>query len=100
MRAMTYGSGTGRCKHPLSSLLRPYAVIYAPLALEAQARHRCYSSVQQPGSYDHTATVPGYQKGSMAQSGRFWGRLVARLAPAALGTPGNWPALTPPAPAQ
>jgi hypothetical protein len=67
--------------------------IYAPLALEAQARHRRYSSVQQPGSYDHTATVPGYQKGLMAQSGCLWGRLVARLAPAAVDTPGIGPAL-------
>jgi hypothetical protein len=71
--------------------------IYAPVALVGLARHRRYSSVQQPGSYDHTATLPGYQRGSMAQSGCLWGRLVARLAPAAVGTPGIGPALPAPA---
>src|SRR5260221_10744681 len=70
--------------------------IYAPVSLEAQARHRRYSSVQQPGSYDHTATVPGYRRGSMALSGCLWGRVVARLAPAAVDTPGIGPALPAP----
>src|SRR5260370_20565494 len=74
--------------------------IYAPVALEAQARHRRYSSVQQPGSYDHTATVPGYRRGSMALSGCLWGRVVSRLAPAAVDTPGIGPAFPAPGAAQ
>src|SRR5258708_36112685 len=67
--------------------------IYAPVAMEAQARHRRYSSLQQPGSYDHTATVPAYRRGSMALSGCFWGSVVVGLAPAAVGRPGIGQAL-------